>query len=182
MKKYLSMILLVITLIVMFIIGTSNKEIKTSNIVCSDDILRIHIRANSNSDKDQSLKYNVKDLLLEYISEDIVKLESKEEVKEYFIINKQDIEHLLNTYLKSKGENYTVNIKISKEFFPVRMYGNNVVESGEYEAVIFELGKSEGANWWCIAYPTLCFEDYQNLEKDIEYKSRILDIIKKIKG
>ena len=67
-----------------------------------------------------------------------------------------------------------------KEYFPTRIYGSNIVESGTYDAIIIELGESQGENWWCIAYPTLCFEDFENFNKDVVYKSRLMDIIKSI--
>ena len=62
---------------------------------------------------------------------------------------------------------------IRNEKFPTRVYGDLTLESGYYDAVIVELGKAEGANWWCVVYPPLCFSSGEN----IEYRSKIADII-----
>lgn len=178
MKNFFSILISSILVIVFIIIGSSTK-LETVNVE-SDDILRIHIRANSNSDSDQKIKYQVKDLLLEYISDDIIKLKTKQEVENYFISNREEIEYLINTFLKNNSFNYGSKITIANEYFPTRVYGNQVVNSGYYDAVILSLGETMGENWWCIAYPTLCFEDYQNFSKDVVYKSRLMDIINKI--
>lgn len=39
-----------------------------------------------------------------------------------------------------------------------------VYPAGEYEAVLITLGKGEGANWWCVLFPPLCFLDFSNGE------------------
>ena len=34
--------------------------------------------------------------------------------------------------------------------------------AGDYEAVIITLGEGDGANWWCVLFPPLCFLDFSN--------------------
>ena len=34
-----------------------------------------------------------------------------------------------------------------------------MVPSGIYDALRIDLGKGEGANWWCMMYPSLCMID-----------------------
>lgn len=34
-----------------------------------------------------------------------------------------------------------------------------VFPSGTYDALRIDLGKGEGANWWCMMYPSLCLGD-----------------------
>lgn len=177
MKNFISIILISLVLIFLIFIGIPTTQTKEVN----GDILRIHIRANSNSEEDQSIKYKIKDLLLEYVSGEIEKLSTKKEVEDYFIKHKTDIENLVNGYLKNKGFNYQGVLNLTNEYFPTRMYGNKVVNSGYYDAIILSLGETKGENWWCVAYPTLCFEEYNaNSLTNVVYKSRLMDIINKI--
>ena len=41
--------------------------------------------------------------------------------------------------------------------FPTKVYGNFTYPAGEYEAVLITIGKGEGANWWCVLFPPMCF-------------------------
>ena len=82
--------------------------------------------------------------------------------------------------LQEKGFNYSVNIKIANEYFPTRTYANTTLESGYYDAVIIELGESEGDNWWCVMYPPLCFVNKNENNNQIKFKSIIYEWFKKI--
>lgn len=39
-----------------------------------------------------------------------------------------------------------------------------VYPAGEYEAILITLGNGDGANWWCVLFPPLCFLDFSNGE------------------
>ena len=41
--------------------------------------------------------------------------------------------------------------------FPTKSYGHIVLPGGDYEAVEIKIGQGQGANWWCILFPPLCF-------------------------
>ena len=34
-----------------------------------------------------------------------------------------------------------------------------IFPSGVYDALRFDLGEGQGANWWCMMYPSLCMAD-----------------------
>ena len=56
-----------------------------------------------------------------------------------------------------------------------------MLESGYYDAVVVNLGEGVGDNWWCVAYPPLCFVG----EVDgggVKYKSKIIELINKFFG
>ena len=155
-------------------------ELKTDDCSKNADLLRIHIRANSNDIMDQQIKYEIKDSLLDYITAEISLCKTKYEVENYFRKNKIKIESYINNILKSNGYDYGSNIKIANEYFPTRVYGEYLVEKGFYDAIIVELGLAQGENWWCVAYPPLCFYDYSENVNNVVYKSRFMDIINKI--
>jgi len=130
------------------------------------EYLRIHVRANSDSAADQRIKYLIKDEIVAYLTPIIEDCESKEEAITTISSNEKAINQLIDRFLKQNGFSYTSRIKICKEEFPTRVYDGTTLPAGIYEAVIVELGKAEGANWWCVVYPPLCFSG-----KNVKYKS-----------
>ena len=77
---------------------------------------------------------------------------------------------------------YVADVK-SKEaaiaVITVELKNNGVtLSAGVYDALILELGKADGANWWCVVYPPLCFVGGEsNGTNQITYRSKILEII-----
>jgi stage II sporulation protein R len=168
---------LCITLIFIFIItltvaadGLSQKP--------SNEYLRIHIRANSNESIDQNIKYQVKDCLVKYLTPFIADCKSKRQAELLLKEKEEYLENTVDNLLKSNGFTYESNIVVRSELFPTRVYEDFTLEEGFYDAVIVELGKAEGDNWWCVVYPPLCFTGN---ESGIVYKSKILEIIKDFK-
>ena len=84
-----------------------------------------------------------------------------------------EINEIINEVLESNGLAYTGKMVVRKELFPTRVYEDFTLEEGFYDAVIIELGKAEGDNWWCVVYPPLCFQSTEKLT----YKSKIAEII-----
>lgn len=137
------------------------------------DYLRLHIRAHSNSDIDQQVKYEVKDLMVSYLTPVLCNVKSKQQAIDVVNNNRTSLTDKCLQLLQSKGFNYSVNIKVNNEYFPTRTYQNTTLESGYYDAVIVELGKAEGDNWWCVMYPPLCFMNKNENSKQITFKSKI---------
>lgn len=177
MKK-LYLVLLSVIMCVVFIgcLSFNNNEAIGIN---GTDYLRLHIRANSNNETDQKVKYLVKTEVLNYINKDAVNFSSKENIESYFIKNKNSLENYINNFLKENNFTYKSNIKINNEYFPTRTYNNVTLKSGFYDAIVIELGLAEGNNWWCVAYPPLCFMYESSDFGNITYKSKLLEIINK---
>ena len=77
--------------------------------------------------------------------------------------------------LAANGFSYVSRAQIRREDFPSRVYEGVTLEAGIYDALIVELGSGEGANWWCVVYPPLCFAGETGA--DVQYRSRIWEII-----
>lgn len=177
--KYLKIILLSLILIV-FVAGLINLNSTNNATIQGADFLRLHIRANSNSEEDQNVKYVVKTVLLNYITKDVSEISSKTELENFFTTNKTKLEKLVNDILISKGFNYISNITINNEYFPTRTYNGVTLTSGFYDAIIVELGSAKGNNWWCVAYPPLCFMYESSNYGNITYKSKIVELVEKL--
>ena len=141
------------------------------------EFLRIHVRANSNSDKDQSIKYYIKDEIVQYLTPHIAQCHNKDEAVIVIEQKKKTLEYIIDEILKRNGLEYSSRISVKNEKFPTRVYGDFTLESGYYDAVIVELGEAKGDNWWCVVYPPLCFTGGEN----VKYSSLILQIIEEFK-
>lgn len=144
------------------------------------DYLRIHIRANSNLEIDQNVKYEIKNEVVKFLTPYLCNVPSKQQAQDIIKEYTSELENLCNVKLKQKGFNYTTNIKLNNEYFPTRTYDDLTLESGYYDAVIIELGQAKGDNWWCVMYPPLCFVNKIENNKQIKYKSKIFEWFSKI--
>ncbi len=142
------------------------------------EYLRIHIRANSNTEIDQSVKYKVRDSIVNYLTPIIAeqKNPTKESAQKLIESKLADIENVANSVLNENGFDYKSSARIKNELFPTRVYEDLTLDSGYYDALILNLGSGEGDNWWCVVYPPLCFKNTNYI-----YKSKILEIIKSFK-
>ncbi len=144
----------------------------------NEEYLRIHVRANSNTQFDQEVKYFVKDVLVEALSDIIKDADTKQEAMDIISKNMKFIVEVANAALQTKGVNYTSKASICEEDFPTRAYDNLTLPAGKYDALIVSLGSGEGDNWWCLVYPAFCFKD---IKKDVHYTSKLWQIINSIK-
>lgn len=135
-----------------------------------EQYLRIHIRANSNDASDQSVKYKVKESVVEYMTPKLENVSTKKEAMNVLKNNLDNMKKVADRTLALNGYSYTSNIRLCQEEFPVRTYGDLTLESGVYDALIIELGSGTGDNWWCVVFPPLCFVGDDEGE-DFEYKS-----------
>lgn len=144
-----------------------------------NDCLRIHIRANSNSQTDQKVKYLVKDAVVEYLTPLLASADTKDKAKAVVLSAREGIEAAAERVLAENGFRYGAEAELTTEVFPARTYGPLTLDSGEYEALIVNLGSGSGDNWWCVVYPPLCFVGGENTGGGVVYKSALLEIIKK---
>lgn len=174
MKKLLVILAVVAVLgATIFILNAKNSaEAET-------DYLRIHVRANSNEQIDQNVKYKVKDEVVKYITPYAAECKDKQTAMQIIGGILGDIEEVCDGVLKANGFSYSSKASIRSENFPTRVYGDLTLEEGVYDALIIELGTGKGDNWWCVVYPPLCFTSSTT---DVKYRSAILDIINKFFG
>ena len=168
MKKYC------ISFLIVAIIILSGIALTKNNSVTHTEYLRIHVRASSNDEQDQAVKYKVKDAVVEYLTPYIAECDTKEKAQTLLTSRLTAIETVADRVLKENGFSYTAKAQVKKENFPTRVYDGLELESGIYDALILELGEGVGDNWWCVVYPPLCFTG-QGVS--YVYKSKISEII-----
>lgn len=121
-----------------------------------DQIVRLHVIANSDSETDQNIKLQVKDTVAAYLNEKMSAIADVEEAKTFINDNLQKIEQLANTKLQELGAKYKATVSLDLAEFGERVYDTFSLPAGVYEALRIEIGEAEGQNWWCVVFPTLC--------------------------
>ncbi len=171
MKKFCISLMIIVIILLSVACGQDSKTKE------STEYLRIHIRANSNSEEDQNVKYAVKEAVVNYLTPIVADCKTKSEATEKISLRSDDIRYIADEILKANGFEYSSLVKVCSEEFPTRVYEDLTLEKGYYDALIIGLGKAEGDNWWCVVYPPLCFTSGGN----VKYRSKILEIIAEFK-
>ncbi len=170
MKKIVVVILLLFVTVGVALLGMGTKGENNA------EYLRVHIRANSNAEEDQTVKYLVRDAVVAFLTPAVAECETKAEAMAAVKARLPSISAVADGVLRENGFLYGARASLRQEEFPTRVYENETLAAGVYDALIVELGTGAGDNWWCVVYPPLCFSAGNG---NIVYKSKIMEIIKK---
>jgi stage II sporulation protein R len=189
----------ILAVVMMVLIGVSGigfyliDENAKNNITVDEDLLRLHIVANSDYSLDQKIKLMLRDEMICLLRNDLEAVADKGQAIEKVRAALPEIEKSCNDFLQAKGIDYGAQVLLEPANFPDRQYGNLFVPAGKYDALRIVLGKGEGKNWWCVLFPPLCFIDLTSevetvdvmagnttppQENKIEMRWRILDWFK----
>ena len=152
MKKFLKIVCLC-TLLVVFALSIS---LLFDRVSLGQQLIRLHVVANSDSDEDQAVKLQVRDRVLEYLGDTMDADCDVREAKVYLEDHLDEIEKEVSRFLLSKGIANNVSVTLGKETFGVRDYDTFSLPSGVYESLRITIGCGEGRNWWCVVFPRLC--------------------------
>lgn len=121
-----------------------------------EDTVRLHILANSDTEKDQALKLAVRDAVLEEFSAELSGSGSKEAAEKRIRALLPEIKALAERVIKERGYTYGVRVKVGEEWYSTREYEDFTLPAGMYTSLVIEIGEADGRNWWCVMYPPLC--------------------------
>lgn len=177
-------VLLIVGATILFVTYSQNQQSGNTSVSSTAvykgknnaDYLRIHVRANSNEQIDQDVKYKVKDEIVKFITPYAAECTDKQAAMKIIGGILGEIEEVANKVLAENGFDYKSRASVRTEEFPTRVYGDTTLEAGLYDALIVELGSGTGDNWWCVIYPPLCFTAGT---AQVQYRSAIYDIINK---
>ena len=138
-----------------------DKAIDKSEIAptSSDQLIRFHVLANSDSEQDQALKRAVRDAILKDVSPRMAVSQSLDESRQILKQVRPDMESIGRSVVKMWGKDYSVRTEYGHFPFPTKSYGSLVLPAGDYEALRVVIGEGQGSNWWCVLFPPLCFID-----------------------
>ena len=136
----------------------------------TEKILRFHILANSDSDKDQKVKEKVRDAIGNYLAPQLEEARDLSDTKNIVTTHMGDIVTVAEETLEKEGYSYGASARLATVDFPVKTYGSYTFPAGEYEALEITLGEGNGHNWWCVLYPNMCFQGtvYEVVEEEAD--------------
>ena len=178
---FLLSIIITVTAVFVFLPKTGTGQAgQAGQANAPSQYLRIHIRANSNEESAQAVKYQVRDAVVEYLTPIVANCQTKAQATAQIQTNLSTLQAVANSVLLSQGISYGAAAIVQNECFPTRVYGEYTLPAGEYTAIVIALGEGKGDNWWCVVYPPLCF--VAPTESNFIYKSKILEIIERWKA
>ncbi|MBQ2265078.1 MAG: stage II sporulation protein R [Oscillospiraceae bacterium] len=121
-----------------------------------ENVLRLHILANSDSAEDQALKLKVRDALLEQSEALFSGCDTPEEIRERAVEEQETIRLLAQAVVEENGSDDIVNVQLVQMEFDDKQYEEITMPAGTYDALRILIGEAEGQNWWCVMYPPLC--------------------------
>lgn len=127
-----------------------------SQSALADQVLRLHVVANSDSAADQSLKLAVRDAVLVQASPLLEGLSDPAAAEEALLPHLEELSRTGKAVLEQAGCGDRVAVSIEDQWFPTRNYGSFSLPAGSYRALRVVIGEGKGQNWWCVVFPPLC--------------------------
>jgi len=153
-KIVLSVVIVVIAAIILM-----NSYTENLNKGLANNLIRLHVIANSDSPEDQALKRDVRDAVLSYVQREIQGSKNIEQTKSVIKNQIDGITAIAKETILNHGSSYGARTTLGSYPFPTKAYGDITLPAGNYQALRIVIGKGEGANWWCVLFPPLCFVD-----------------------
>lgn len=175
MKKILLIVVFLLLGAVTFGRETNNMQRVQKNL--AKKIIRLHIRANSDSDEDQKLKLIVRDAVCDYLSDKLADSKDITETRRIITENMDYINELAVETIHKNGYDYNVNVYLENTYFPLKTYGDLTFPPGIYEAFCIDIGGGNGHNWWCVMYPPLCFIEATYAVAPEEFKEQLKAVL-----
>ena len=136
------------------------------DVACEDlrqNVLRLHIIANSDSEADQALKLKVRDGILNASGDLFGTTDNIDFAIMTVENNLEELKGIASEIIEQNGFSYGVEAKVEKSYFKTREYDDFTLPAGEYDSLIITIGEGKGKNWWCViflkfVYPPLWIE------------------------
>ena len=200
-SKYNKITLPFFVLLVIILLNTVIVFNLYANKKDKDDILRLHVVANSNDISDQIVKLKIQSKINDYINNNFNSNDDKNKIINDIKLHADDIISLSNEVLDEKNINYGTTLKIGKINYDEKISQILTMDKGIYNSVQIILGEGNGKNIWSLIFPNensinnissldsilpgisdlfKTQNDMESENENIEYDFKILEIIRKI--
>lgn len=149
-----------------------------NNKIEENELIRIRVLANSNSEYDINVKNKVSNNLKDTMYTLLKNVEDVTIARKTINNNMDIIENSIEKGLENELYSYQLNYGLN--YFPEKKYNGKTYKEGEYESLLVTLGKGEGDNWWCILFPPFCLIEAEESNEDIEYSFFLSDLFDNI--
>ena len=123
----------------------------------SDQVIRLHVIAHSDSPEDQALKLQVRDRILAESGELLSGGATLEQARAALQDSLAELAGIGAEAVGEAGYSYPVTASLVHDYwFPTKTYTDFALPAGAYTALRIEIGAGGGQNWWCVVFPPLC--------------------------
>ncbi len=187
-------IALLLGLLLAILWGCRFSEFAQTAANVRQNTLRLHIRADSDSPRDQALKLRVRDAILAQSDLLFEGAENKEQAVQKAQNRLPEVEKIARHTLLTQGCQKPVRARVVRMYFDTTAYDGFTLPAGEYDALRIEIGSGKGHNWFCVLYPGLCLpaaegerlypesEQQQLVEETPEIRFAALELFQKLFG
>ena len=121
-----------------------------------DAVVRLHVVANSDSERDQAIKLCVRDAVLALTSERLAGCGDRGEAERRLCDMTDELTEVARAVLAEEGAATDVRVELGREEYPTRSYESFCFPAGEYVSLRVLIGEAAGENFWCVLFPPLC--------------------------
>ena len=121
-----------------------------------ENVIRLHVIANSDSEEDQSLKLAVRDAILDLCAPRLTDCKSRADAQAVVEGLTDEIQAVAKETLRTLGCEDSVTVLIGEESYPEKRYESLCFPSGTYLSLRVCIGEAAGQNWWCVLFPPIC--------------------------
>jgi len=123
-----------------------------------DEIIRLHVVANSDSPRDQTIKLAVRDALLDSFGELLENAAAAGSSEVYAVLQAYlpAMQRTAENCARHLGYHGKISAEVDRLQLPAKRCGQVILPAGKYRALRITLGSGEGQNWWCVLFPQLC--------------------------
>lgn len=152
MRKILKFMLIIATAAILFFVGILASDKRT----LQEQIIRMHVVADSDDDKDQTAKLIVRDAVIDYLGDKLDGAFNPETATQILSDNLDNLEKVANSALASVGSCDVASVSLARESFDKREYDTFSLPTGVYQSLRIQIGSGKGKNWWCVVFPAFC--------------------------
>lgn len=149
MRKLCTRVLICLSLAVFVWFGT----VLADRELLRQELIRIHVVANSDSPEDQRLKLSVRDAVVDSLRTDLAQISDAEAARQYLQQKLPCIQHTACNALALLGYDVPVTVSLQKEAMEQSSNSLLSLPAGVYESLRIVIGKGQGANWWSVIFP-----------------------------
>ena len=135
---------------------TAGVWASASESALAGQVLRLHVVANSDSDRDQALKLRVRDAVLAQAGQFLDGVSDRQSAEQALAPHLDELVRSAEEVLAAEGCGDTVTVTLTDQWFPTKVYDGFSLPAGQYRALRVTIGEGQGRNWWCVVFPPLC--------------------------
>jgi len=132
-----------------------------------ENVMRLHVVANSDSRRDQAVKLKVRDAVLEEAAKWYGDAGTMEEASAALCVHLEAIRAAADRVLLENGFSETAKVQVTDLYFPTRDYEDFSLPAGKYRTLRVTIGEGKGKNWWCVVFPALCLPAAEESRSDV---------------